>query len=1108
MPQQKQICFDEARLREFVDERADESLEAEILDHIGSCESCQAKMESMAANQDVWSDIKNNLDEHRFKSVGCETTDLVGEDLNRDMTFIQNMLAPTDDPSKVGRLGSYEICGIIGRGSAGIVVKALDTRLNRFVAIKILAPVYSSNGSARRRFEREGRSIASVKDDHVIPVYTVDEYQGNPYIVMQYVPDGSLLQRIEKKGALETDEVVCVAMQIAKGLSAAHDRGIVHRDVKPANVLLESGVDRAMVTDFGLARVVDEATMTRSGAISGTPQYMSPEQAMGESLDQRSDLFSLGSVMYAACTGRSPFRSETVFGVIKRVCESEPRPIREINPKIDEWLVQFIEKLHSKDPDNRFDSAAQVAELLSQELSHMHSPTLVQTPLRTWAPVKPKATCRPRVAIWGVAFALALMAIVIGGWNFGVGSIFEKGSNWLGVSSFFQTQEEELPRFKNTIETTIDVEDDGVLFLRTNLGALSVKTHDKPMVEMQLIYTVAAEDKESAAKVFRDLKMSYEANQEEADEFDLQQKRDAVIVAKFPEQKRTFTAEDIQDSDDLDTLKEKLLLENSAFRSAEFEILVPETFNLNLMTKAGPIILSSVDGTVTLHTEGGHVEAMNIGGETKIFSAGGHVEVGNVDSDVEVVTNGGHIAIGNVDGDLLAHTAGGHIVVGQIEGDSDIKTSGGEIRLERARGRVAAVTASGQVTVQRAEEAVNIDSANGEIRVFFVEQPSEESVLNSGQGRIKVGMKKGLGFKIDSSTANGQVVGPFVAGNTHAFQESVNDGEQKLIAKTSNGNVEFFYLEDSVDGSKLYEIPAEEADRSPFDIAFDLHNQGRYEESIKAYKKSIELGFRPAVSTYNLGCVWAEKGDAEKALESLEKAITLGFRDLDQYEFDEDLESLHSDERFNKLLDRLKKIDDAESSLRTALDKATSGKYEDAAELLGTLLEVIPENETAVFYYGFSLHMSGDIDAALPYHARAAETSRYAGLGNYNMACAYAIKGDKEKALDHLETAIESGFRDFDHMKDDPDMDNIRYEDRYKELLEEAKAEDECECGDCDCECECEEGECDSECEESSSASERLGAIEEADAIEDEDQVEDADELDSPSDIERMKSMA
>jgi len=128
-----------------------------------------------------------------------------------------------------------------------------------------------------------------------VPIHAVDQFQGLPYIVMQYVPGLSLLQRLDKDGPLETDEVARIGLQVAKGLAAAHKVGIVHRDVKPANVILENTIERAMVTDFGLARVADDASMTRSGTIAGTPQYMSPEQAQGESIDARSDLFSLGS---------------------------------------------------------------------------------------------------------------------------------------------------------------------------------------------------------------------------------------------------------------------------------------------------------------------------------------------------------------------------------------------------------------------------------------------------------------------------------------------------------------------------------------------------------------------------------------------------------------------------------------------------------------------------------------------------------------------------------------------------------------------------------------------------------------------------------------------
>ena len=169
-------------------------------------------------------------------------------------------------------------------------------------------------------------------------------------------------------------------MQIASGLAAAHAQGLVHRDIKPANILLEDGVERLKITDFGLARAADDASLTRTGVIAGTPQFMSPEQARGEGVDSRSDLFSLGSVMYAMCTGRPPFRAETSYGTLQRICDSQPRPICEINPEIPAWLAAIVAHLHEKDPEDRFQTAQELAGLLEQCLAHLRQPLMVALP--------------------------------------------------------------------------------------------------------------------------------------------------------------------------------------------------------------------------------------------------------------------------------------------------------------------------------------------------------------------------------------------------------------------------------------------------------------------------------------------------------------------------------------------------------------------------------------------------------------------------------------------------------------------------------------------------------------------------------------------------------
>jgi serine/threonine-protein kinase len=169
-------------------------------------------------------------------------------------------------------------------------------------------------------------------------------------------------------------------MQTAAGLASAHAQGLVHRDVKPANILLEDGVERVRLTDFGLARAAVEGSLTRSGVVAGTPHYMAPEQARGETVDQRADLFSLGSTMYAMCAGHPPFRADSALAVLKRVCDNEPRPLLEVNPEMPAWLQAVLGKLMAKDPAHRFQTAGEVHDLLERCLAHVQQPLALPLP--------------------------------------------------------------------------------------------------------------------------------------------------------------------------------------------------------------------------------------------------------------------------------------------------------------------------------------------------------------------------------------------------------------------------------------------------------------------------------------------------------------------------------------------------------------------------------------------------------------------------------------------------------------------------------------------------------------------------------------------------------
>ena len=348
--------------------------------HLDDCDDCRRRLEAAAARDDVWSGVRDALLGEQPSPGDLSLDSAADGDASFRHETVLKLLAPTDDDRMIGRLGTYEIAGVVGSGGMGVVLKAFDAALNRYVAIKALAPHLAGSGAARKRFSREARAAAAVVHENVIEIHGVAEAQGLPYLVMPYVRGPSLQRRLDDEGPLTLAGILRIGTQVAAGLAAAHAQGLVHRDVKPGNILLADGVERVKLTDFGLARAADDAALTRTGVIAGTPQYMSPEQARGESVDRRSDLFSLGAVLYAMCTGRAPFRAETSYGVLRRITDDEPRPIREINPDIPEWLCRIVDKLMSKQAGDRFESAGEVAELLEGCLAHVQQPTAVPLP--------------------------------------------------------------------------------------------------------------------------------------------------------------------------------------------------------------------------------------------------------------------------------------------------------------------------------------------------------------------------------------------------------------------------------------------------------------------------------------------------------------------------------------------------------------------------------------------------------------------------------------------------------------------------------------------------------------------------------------------------------
>ncbi|HQX52118.1 MAG TPA: protein kinase, partial [Planctomycetaceae bacterium] len=381
---------DDKSLELLLEADDDSGLHRQVAQHVESCDHCQTRLVQLAADAKDWSEAKHWL----AKDNAADDFSIDAEARPRHRVHVtkaaawtesmaQHLLSPPSHPEMLGRIGRYDVERLIGSGGMGVVFKAWDTELNRPVAVKLLAPYLAENGSARKRFAREARAAAAVVDEHVVAIHNVesgDDPEKPPFLVMKYIAGGSLQQRLDRDGPLDVCEILRIGMQTARGLAAAHAQGLIHRDVKPSNILLDEGVERALLTDFGLARAEDDACLTRSGFHPGTPHYMSPEQVRGEAIDGRSDLFSLGCVLYALCTGHPPFRAETSYAVLRRITDDAARPIRELNPNIPEWLERIVMKLLSKSRDDRFESAEQVAELLADCLAYVQHPTTTPLP--------------------------------------------------------------------------------------------------------------------------------------------------------------------------------------------------------------------------------------------------------------------------------------------------------------------------------------------------------------------------------------------------------------------------------------------------------------------------------------------------------------------------------------------------------------------------------------------------------------------------------------------------------------------------------------------------------------------------------------------------------
>lgn len=261
----------------------------------------------------------------------------------------------------------YKIKSQVGQGAMADVYEAYDPRIDRHLALKVLREEHRVDSEYMVRFLREAKAVGNLTHPNIVTVYDVDEFENRPFIVMEFLEGTPLNEIIKKHKTLSVDNVMEIAFQLASALNYAHEKGIVHRDVKPSNIICSPNMESVKITDFGIAHFDDSdlTHQTRIGDVIGTPQYMSPEQVSGTRVDRRSDLFSLGVILYQLLAGCRPFSGDTIATLMYQITHTDVKPIKSINPDIPDALAAIVEKLLNKIPQHRFQNGKELMDAIS-----------------------------------------------------------------------------------------------------------------------------------------------------------------------------------------------------------------------------------------------------------------------------------------------------------------------------------------------------------------------------------------------------------------------------------------------------------------------------------------------------------------------------------------------------------------------------------------------------------------------------------------------------------------------------------------------------------------------------------------------------------------------
>lgn len=396
----------------FLEGQADADFEA----HLSDCQVCQQRLDDASAPVEFRQSLPQHLSDPALmldERPGADTSyrsggnNALGDDSaeRSGPDLLKWWLAPSNDHRFLGRVAQYGIVQVIGRGGMGLVLEAIDLELERTVAVKTILQPLAIDGAGRARLLREAAAAASLKHPHIIPIYSIQQWRDVPYMVMPLVRGGTLFHKRPANSRFRPEQIAQVGQQVSSALAAAHQQGVIHRDIKPTNILLDDDLNHVVLTDFGLARSGEDATLTLSGTVAGTPSFMAPEQALGKDIDARSDLFSMGCVLYWMATGASPFQADSCYDSFRKLMDQQPEPIERQDPQFPRALSQLISELLHKSPDRRIESAQEANDLLNQLVAHWENPLTCRLPGRLQRPFPWRL----------VGFTLTSLTVLLGG---------------------------------------------------------------------------------------------------------------------------------------------------------------------------------------------------------------------------------------------------------------------------------------------------------------------------------------------------------------------------------------------------------------------------------------------------------------------------------------------------------------------------------------------------------------------------------------------------------------------------------------------------------------------------------------------------------------------